>query len=44
MKVLPDGKDVVISLTIITLVPNVPFVLAMMPLREALKMLAGVLC
>lgn len=43
MKVLPIGRDAVISLAVITLVPIAPLVLTMMPLSEALKMLAGIL-
>jgi uncharacterized membrane protein len=43
MKVLPVGRDAVISLAVIVLLPIAPLVLTMMPLSEALKMLAGVL-
>lgn len=43
MKILPVGRDAVISLAVIALAPVAPLILTMMPLSEALKMLAGVL-
>lgn len=43
MKFIPVSRSSLISLVIITLAPVAPLVLTMMPLSEALKMLAGVL-
>lgn len=43
MRLLPVDRNAVIMLAVITLAPIAPLILTMMPLSEALKMLAGVL-
>ncbi len=43
MKILPVGRNAIISLAVVTLAPLAPLVLTMMPLSEALKMLASIL-
>ncbi len=43
MKVLPIGRNGIIALVFVTVLPVLPLLLTIMPLAEIIKMLAGML-